>query len=245
MVLEISIKIKANQSVYISEYKIKTNKVQGGQIMRMECLGTMSIITNQGEIELNLWNLELSSYSGDDYINVTYFNYEAIFEDVVLCADKDSDDYDIPETQEEFNQSPLWADLGLNPQTGFEVLFIKKDLSINHYMTYGQYAGYSIDMVKEKVDVNGGYTVSNEIDDLIFGKWPSLIYVNRGYEVNGGDILRDMVEIYTRYSDKSEPDNAGMESEVKTYFNKVVDKEGKKLSESQIGSIISILWRNS
>ena len=215
--------------------------------MQKQCMGNMHIDTSGGDIDLNLHRLKLSYYSGDDYINVHEFDYGTIFKDVLLCAGKEPSNYEIPRTKDEFNQSPLWADLGLIHNDNFEVWDIDKDLTIYYYMTfkqlvaygldksrivgvgfdgydiYNQSAGYFIDMGNERVLVNEAYILPNEINSHIFRNWPALN--NKHQELNGLDNLDCSTRMFYICREEKNPSLREVENVIKADYNKFLDDE--------------------
>lgn len=206
--------------------------------MRIEATGIYLICSNHEQKEFDLAGMECSNYDGDSYIAIRDFDYAKIFKDVLNKTGREG--YEIPADKESFDKSPLWADLGFDVADDFEITRIDMDLMIEYYMTYGQKAGYRIDMGSKEVKVNRDNMVKNAIDNQIFEDWPTLLD-DEECEVDAPQLVDDLVNIFSRYNSKNNLDADDMDEDVRRFLGKFKTEDGDPLDEEEIEAIVEIL----
>lgn len=207
--------------------------------MRTYPSGYLEIHSNHEQKKFSLEEYPCTSFVGEDYIGVSKFDYAEIFEDVVKCTDKTG--YVIPTTQESFNKSLLWAELGFNVTDDFEITFLAKEFELNHYMTHGQKAGYTIDMKAKWFFASRADMVNNRLDLMTYDDWPDLYWIDGGEDYSSGEIIYHLVEIFNTFFFDKSLDRNELPEVVRAYLLQFGDEDGTPLDDTQIEDISSAM----
>lgn len=203
--------------------------------MQIISSGTLEIVSNH---ETRLFQLDGFECGYNPYEALGYidFDYAEIFE--MVCDTLEKQGYAVPASEEAFNNSPLWKELGFIIVPDFRIVRIDKDIEIEHYMTYGQNAAVSIDLESKAVVYNEYYRYRNDLDNLIFN-WEYKFDAEEN-QLNGSDILDDIAQFYSRYLE-GEFKTKELYEKTKEYAQNLYSEEGDPMPDDYVEGIFNVI----